>query len=106
VALALFLAGLVYTAIGDVPSDIAVPVPTQLFQGSLLLGSIAKAVRPLLSPELPWQSCFLPLARPQTKALQATWGGTNSDPACLMCISRLAADQRCAWGLRSVIGAF
>ncbi|KAK9809927.1 hypothetical protein WJX72_001870 [[Myrmecia] bisecta] len=43
-SLALFGYGLLLSAGGDVPKEALVPVPAQLFQGSLLLGSTAKLV--------------------------------------------------------------
>lgn len=43
-SLVLFVVGLVLSTGGDIPKETLVPVPTQLFQGSLLLGSIANAV--------------------------------------------------------------
>ncbi|DBA95954.1 TPA: hypothetical protein ACH3X1_001475 [Trebouxia sp. C0004] len=43
-SLVLFVVGLAWSAGGDIPKETLVPVPTQLFQGSLLLGSIANTV--------------------------------------------------------------
>lgn len=43
-AVSLFVAGLVLSSGGDIPKESLVPVPTQLFQGSLLLGSIVNSV--------------------------------------------------------------
>ncbi|KAL3140257.1 hypothetical protein ABBQ38_004528 [Trebouxia sp. C0009 RCD-2024] len=43
-SLLLFVLGLVWSSGADIPKESLVPVPTQLFQGSLLLGSIANAV--------------------------------------------------------------
>ncbi|KAL0023735.1 hypothetical protein WJX79_009611 [Trebouxia sp. C0005] len=43
-SLALFVVGLAWSTGGDIPKEALVPVPTQLFQGSLLLGSIANTV--------------------------------------------------------------
>lgn len=43
-SLALFVVGLAWSTGGDIPKEALVPVPTQLFQGSLLLGTIANTV--------------------------------------------------------------